>query len=345
VNSTSNRPNNRPSKLGQQGVLLEALHLLIKGEHQSQVARELGISKTRLNYHVKHWLKRGFLIEDKRGKIVIYRPGPQRPDFLTWGEDERSGVRVHCLGLKFRHGHSEELLRERLKSFDEVPLRHWSRFVGDVVGLRVDVTSRHVIVWSSVVFDSSPVAALVRAFGACCFCATSFAGKFGLDIDPLHPELHGKKPHFAVVDPVAEVAADQVITSAKIGEVDASVGFGEIDFHDVRDLVAYLKMPRKIENIEALLEAVNNGYSYDRQTVHELVQAVGVYGKHLQSHTAIVKDLLSVVRILNSILDNESGIAQDRNIQNSFGFELPKKFQQLPWSYHILSQVRRMKRN
>lgn len=117
-----------------------------------------------------------------------------------------------------------------------------------------------------------------------------------------------------------------------------------IDFHDVRDLAAYLKMPRKIENIEALLEAVNNGYSYDRQTVHEIVQAVGDYGKHLQFHTAIVKDLLSAVRKLNSILDNEGGTAQDRDIRNGFGFELPK-FQPLPWSYYCFSQVKRMKRD
>ena len=282
-------PNDSPSRFGQQGghhgKLSEALRLLIAGKYQSEVAKVMKVNRQTLNYHVKAWVKNAVLIEDNKGKIVSFRPGPNCPKNLSWGERTDKKVRLHSLGLKFRYVCPNDL-GERLKGFDEVPLRHWMRYDGSIVGMKVQVTPNFIIIWASTFSDAVPEAALLRAFTACFNGAVCMSKKYGLEIDLWHAQLHGKKPHYAVADPVAEAVGDKLLFNAEVGEIDESRGFGEIDFHSLGDIDAYLKMPSMVREIgdncnslvqgsvttHALLRANLGLLQADRKTAYESEQ-------------------------------------------------------------------------
>ena len=68
------------------------------------------------------------------------------------------------------------------------------------------------------------------------------------------------KPEWVVYDPVAKAFCkyNGQVTYEGIGKVNASKPrrIGEIEFHDPRNLIDYLTMPKRVKNIETKLDIV-----------------------------------------------------------------------------------------
>ena len=90
---------------------------------------------------------------------------------------------------------------------------------------------------------------------ACVNVLIELHDKLGLRVGPL--EL-GSRGEWLVYDPVAKSFSKNngQVTYDGIGKVNASPprNIGEFEFHDPRALVDYLAMPKRVQNIEDMLE-------------------------------------------------------------------------------------------
>ena len=77
---------------------VRALLLLDAGNYPSRVARILGFSPQLMHYHVKKWLKMGWIrLDVKTPNMTLYKLAPSVKKSLTGGENlPYKGVRLHA---------------------------------------------------------------------------------------------------------------------------------------------------------------------------------------------------------------------------------------------------------
>jgi len=145
--------------------IARALLLLDAGNYPSRVARILGVSPQLLHYHIKKWVKMGWLkVEVKTPNVTLYRLSSSVKNFLTGGEAfAYKGVRLHAYSLKFPIVEGPKVSVD----WNRVKLCNWTRLVGCECGLTVEKTTRHVIIHADEVFSEDPNEATLLAILEC----------------------------------------------------------------------------------------------------------------------------------------------------------------------------------
>ena len=133
---------------------VRALLLLDAGNYPSRVARILGFSPQVLHYHIKKWLKMGWIkLDVKTPNMTTYTLEASVKKSLTGGESSPyKGVRLHAYSLKF------PVLNGPISAVDwnRVQLANWSKLVGCECGLTVEKTTRHVIIHADKILSEDP---------------------------------------------------------------------------------------------------------------------------------------------------------------------------------------------
>jgi predicted DNA-binding protein YlxM (UPF0122 family) len=233
------------------------LLLLDAGNYPSQVAKVLHVSRQAIYYHIKKAIKEGLLTRvNEGGWPSFYKLSESCKKTVTWGESFDGVCRLHSYGLKFR------VVREPSRAIDwrRVQLHNWDRFVGCEGGLTVEKTPGHVIVWASNVRSKDLEEARLLAICQCIRLAAYLCQKFDMELDLLNPSLI-RKPHYEIKDPVAAVFANFMEVSNDIGKIDASEGYGAIDYYGADYAKEYLTMPLKLESLNKRLESIQQGLS------------------------------------------------------------------------------------
>jgi len=234
-------------------LLLRILECVKLGFYPSQIAKILNKRKQNVHYYIKKLRKMGLLRLKVRSSCAIYELTKEGEVFLSeskkilnGGEvSAYKGVRLHAFSLKFPIVEGPRVSVD----WNRVPLCNWSRFVGCECGVTVEKTTRHVIVHAREVFASDPYEATLCAVLECLRVARVLEEKFGMKLGV--PKLL-RKPHYAVYDPVAAVVASGCELSDDVGKIDASEGYGEIDWYSPETAKDYLLMPARVKALESL---------------------------------------------------------------------------------------------
>lgn len=262
---------------------VRALLLLDCGNYLSRVARILGFSPQVLHYHVKKWLKLGWIkLEVKTPNMTLYKLAPSVKKSLTGGEVlPFKGVRLHAYSLKF------PVLNGPVSVVDwnRVQMANWTKLVGCECGLTVEKTTKHVIVHADEVLSEDPNEATLLAILECLRLARLLEDKFQMKLGT--PKLL-RKPHYAVSDPVARWFTDFMELSSDVGKMDKSEGAGEIDFFDAELAKEYLIMPLRMLGLQG--------------DVAEVKDVLKTFGVAMQEHMSLIRGLQAVAEQMKTLI-------------------------------------------
>jgi len=232
------------------------------------VARLLGMSRQHVHYYLKKLEKAG----------LVKRVGPRWPAFYETTEKCKKFL-TGCEGLTpsfvFRLHNcvfKYPILQEPavLVDWRRVEKMNWSALIGSELGLTVEQTTRHVLVYCDVVVGRDPNELLLLAKDEADRVAAHLRLKYGIRLG--EGQL-ARKVHFGVYDPVAKLVSRYWQVSDDVAKVDESEGFGEIDWLSAEAAKDYLLMPQNVKWLVRIQERFANAMHEHLQLIQAL-QAV-----------------------------------------------------------------------
>jgi len=161
--------------LAENDLLIKIQVSLDSGNYPAKVARILGLSRQKVDYWIKKAVKNGFLELKSRGVVTRYRLTPARRALcqrnLTGSERV---VRVDAFSLKY------PILSEAEVPVDwrKVKMQNWDRLVGSELGIRVEKTSRSLIVHADRIHGRDPWRLFFLAYRECERAARHIESRF-----------------------------------------------------------------------------------------------------------------------------------------------------------------------
>ena len=233
--------------------LLPILKMLDAGDYPAKVARFLGMSKQHVSYYIGKMRRAGLIKRVGPKWPVFYKLTAKGKNFLRGCKGLEPGFlfRLHRCGFKY------PILKDSRVMLDwrRVPKAcgHWTALIGDEGGVRVEKTTRHVIVWCESLSGRDPDELLLQAKSMADRVAASLVAKYGFELG--EGQLVPKK-HIGVYDPVAELLSQRFEISDDVGKIDRSEGMGEIDWFSAKAAKEYLLMPSRVENLGQRIESL-----------------------------------------------------------------------------------------
>lgn len=281
----------------------EILRLLGEGNYPAKVARALGFSPRKVYYWINEALKEGLIRPRRRTYVSGRKSGRSYPTFydlteagrdyvyvnLTRSDRPHRTVRLHNLVVKY------PILGPEKKKVDwrRVSMENWERLIGSFCGLKVEKTTKHVIVYADTIYGSDPHRLLLYGKEMCDRVADWLRHHTGI---VLGSGRLSRKPHWAVYDKVAERVAEDYEFSSEAAKIDKSEGYGEIDFLDPDSAKDYLLLPNRVKHL--LEENV-----VLRRDLEEVKKIIADFGKHLETHTKVMKRNERVLKRIEEFLD------------------------------------------
>lgn len=258
--------------------LIPILKMLDAGNYPAKIARMLGMSRHHVAYYIKKMGHAGlierenvkwpaFYVVTDKGKKFLTRCEGLAPDFV---------FRLHRCGFKYPLlAGSESVLDWR-----RVAKANWTALIGDEAGVKVEKTTRHVIVWCESISGRDPDELLLQAKTMADHVAASLCVKYGFRLGEgrLVP-----KRHVGVYDPAAELLSRRFEVSDDIGKIDRSEGLGEIDWFSAKAAKDYLLMPSRVENLAQQVAGLQG-------QIQELVQVLKEALAPKENHASPLKD-------------------------------------------------------
>ena len=239
-------------------LLVSILELIKEGIIAADIARSLNLNKAHVSYYVTKAKKLGYLKEvtrDAYAIIEITQAGKNLLDQYT--QKNPPSVPICRLeNIQFRA--NVVRMPTVLVDWKKIEMHHWSQYTCHVDGVHVRLNDGAVptlLLLPSPVEGDDPFQLYTVNVFACVNVILELHDRFGLRVGPL--EL-GSRGEWLVYDPVAKsfCKTNGQVTYDGIGKVNASSPrhIGEFEFHDPRALIDYLAMPKRIQNIEKMLE-------------------------------------------------------------------------------------------
>ncbi|NVM22728.1 MAG: winged helix-turn-helix domain-containing protein [Desulfobacterales bacterium] len=237
--------------------ILPILKLMDTGDpplnYPAKIARMLGMSRPHLHYYIKKMVRAGLITRKRIRWPAMYVVTPKGKRFLTSCNVLEPGYlfRLHKCGFKY-----PVLGGARVPvDWRRVPKAcgHWVALIGREAGVKVEKTTRHVIVWCESISGRDPDELLLTAKSMADRVAASLVAKYGFRFG--EGKLV-KKPHIGVYDPVAELVSKRLEISDDVGKIDRSEGVGEIDWYTAKAAKDYLLMPGRVETVEKNLASL-----------------------------------------------------------------------------------------
>jgi len=237
---------------------LKVLEKLGRELHQSNVAKELEISRQSVNYWAKKLVKDGLIREKMKDVITIYELTTFGQKILTWSEDVGVGVGVPCVledfAVKFRVVCDES-------SLDWAKLgepRNWVK-LGLKLGGGVSVvkTSKHVIVHPGRLVGFSPEELVLEA-GRVVEAVRVWLEDHGVVLRAVCVPVH--KPVFRFFSRQADELSKRGTFIGEEGSVDCSPPerVPHVEFRGVETARNYLEMPNRVARVEKKLDSIDD---------------------------------------------------------------------------------------
>lgn len=257
-------------------LLASILELIDKQQSsQAQVAFALGISKPHVSYYVRKAIRIGYVKELFRDKIRILELTQEGKTFFDqykykckYKYDKQYCKRSSstysknqlpiCCAENIRFKAQVHKLPCKPLDWNKVAMNNWSQYNSIIDDIKVHLNDGKI---PSIEFIPSPINGsnpwelLGILYNDCNEVARKLEQILCMEIGRLEIE-HG--PEWVVYDPVASIISKQngQVTVDGLGKINASKPLrrGELEYFDPRFAAEYLSMPRRISNIERLLE-------------------------------------------------------------------------------------------
>jgi DNA-binding MarR family transcriptional regulator len=254
------------------------------GLYPAEIARRIKKRRSLVHYYINKMEGMGFIEKQEgivndcfgaRGAICLYRLTDSGSKFLAGIEKDVQRYQVRLHNCYWRY----PIIEQPLARIDwrRVELQNWGQLIGRELGLTVRKNTKSVEIISGIVTGDNPYELLLRSRDEADSLAVYLERKFRMRLG--RPRI-GRKPHFAVYDPVACKWAERFQLDTGKGKIDKSRGYGEIDWTNPVSAYNYLSMPDRLQRIEKSME----------------VFAVG-----MQQHMLLIKELREVVKTLKRI--------------------------------------------
>ena len=227
---------------------------------QAQIAKTLAMKKSHVSYYVKRAIGIGYVKEICRDRIKILELTSEGTNFIDQYKNRASTKQQlpRCRAENIRFKASVKRLPIKPLDWKKVGMNNWTQYDSIVDDVKVHLNNGK---FPSIEFIPSPLDGsnprelLGILFNDCNEVARKLEQTLGLEIGRLEIE-HGAE--WVVYDPVANLISKQngQITVDGIGKINASTPLrrGEIEYFDPRFAADYITMPKRISNIEKLLE-------------------------------------------------------------------------------------------
>lgn len=255
----SPRKTNNSSKFYSKSLtlLVRILELVDQGTIAADIARSLNLNKSHVSYYVTKAKKQGYLKEVTRDAFAIIELTQAGKNLLD--QYTQNNLRIPICRLENIQFKAKILqMPTVLVDWKKIEMHHWTQYTSRVDGVHVRLNDGAVptlLLLPSPVEGDDPFQLYTVIVFACVNVILELHDRFGLRVGPL--EL-GSRGEWLVYDPVAKsfCKTNGQVTYDGIGKVNASPPrhIGEFEFHDPRALIDYLVMPKRIQNIEKMLE-------------------------------------------------------------------------------------------
>ena len=256
--------------------LIPILKHIQAGNYPAKIARVLGLSKQHVHYYIGKMRKAGLI---KRSEIrwpAFYSLTERGKKVLTGCERIAPGFLFRLHNVVFRYRLLE--LGVDPPGWTRVQKRNWVALFGRELGLRVEKTSKSVLVYCDVVEGYNPDDLLLRAKDQADGVADCLQRKYGMK---LGLGKRCRKPHLGVYDPVAALMSKYVQISDDTARIDMSETLGEIDWLSEQAAKDYLLMPGYVRRILEIQREFARGMADHRAMIKEIRELVDEI-KHLR---------------------------------------------------------------
>jgi DNA-binding MarR family transcriptional regulator len=240
-------------------LLIYILELIREHSSQTQIAKILDLHKSHVSYYVKKAIKIGYVKEICRDRIKILELTQKGTNFLDQYKSRISSKQLpRCRAENIRFKASVNRLPINPLDWKKVAMNNWTQYNSIVDNVKVHLNDGR---FPSIEFIPSPIDGnnpwelFGMLYHDCNEVARKLEQILDMEIGRLEIE-HGAE--WVVYDPVANLISKQngQITVDGLGKINASKPLhrGEIEYFDPRFAADYITMPRRISNIEKLLE-------------------------------------------------------------------------------------------
>lgn len=238
---------------------------LVDENYPTKVAKLLRMSRQHVHYYLKKLEKAGLVKRTGPRWPAFYKTTEQGKKFLTGCEGLTPSFvfRLHNCVFKY------PILGEPavLVDWRRVEKMNWSALVGSELGLTVEQTTKHVLVYCDRLEGQNPSELLLLAKDAADRVAAHLRLKYGIR---LGEGILARKVHFGVYDPVAGLISRYWQVSDDVAKVDESEGFGEIDWLSVEAAKDYLLMPQNVKHLIQIQEKFANAINEHLKLIEAL---------------------------------------------------------------------------
>ncbi len=237
---------NVKNRLTLQAHLSVILRCLKDGYTQERIAAIVGVTKQAISKLIKRLIQHEYIRLVVRSSCNIYEILPRGQLILSSsGSLSSAGIgRLHNLRFKY------SILSGRIPCdlWKKVEMVNWTKQVGDVYGVKVEVSDRSLIVSPGVFFGYKMADLLPRAREVADKIAVLLSSWHNLELGS--PSSVGK-PEFAVISPLPPLALSGMSLRTLDSWLDASTGKAEIEFTDMEQAQKFIDIPKTLEQMAA----------------------------------------------------------------------------------------------
>ncbi|MGH3452651.1 MAG: helix-turn-helix domain-containing protein [Haloechinothrix sp.] len=241
-------------------LLIYILEMVSEHSSQAQIAETLDLNKSHISYYIKKAIRIGYVKEICRDRLKILDLTQKGINFIDQYKN-RTSIKQQlprCRAENVRLKACVYKLPRKSLDWHKIEMNNWSQYNSVIDDIRVHL---NVAKTSNIEFIPSPIDGsdpwnlLGILFNDCNEVARKLEQTLDMEIGRLEIE-HGAE--WVVYDPVANLISKQngQITIDGLGKINASKPLrrGEIEYFDPRFAADYITMPKRISNIEKLLE-------------------------------------------------------------------------------------------
>lgn len=270
------------------------LELLHERNYAAKIARLLGLSGRKVHYWVKKAQQLGLIQLDKKDVAHFYRLSQKGREYLDYktlrGSDKDVFSRVfrlHNFGMKYRVLEGPKVVVDWRK----VELQNWDKLVGSVLGVTVELTTKHLVIHADTVRGRDPWKLLFMCYRECERVANYVEQSMGMRLEV--GELL-RKPHWGIEDEGANVLSQFMEITDGVAKIDESEGHGEIDWFS----------PDAAKNYLLTFTVLPNMMRRQQVDINEVKEVLTLFGKELKTHLSVMRGIDKSVKSLDKSVAN-----------------------------------------
>jgi DNA-binding PadR family transcriptional regulator len=227
-------------------LLYDILIRIDRNESQDEIRRWYGWSKQRLYYYISKLKKAGIIKIKVRDKIALYELTEKGKVFFKEHiQYLNSSIRLHNI--------------EYIANIESLgTITHEKEWKLRGILNRLKRETNCTMVWNnntmrfivSSLFGTNAFQLMEDSKNIVRNIIKNLELEFGLKIGEL---TLNRKPHFAIKTPIAEQFSNNLEITTDEGKIDASEGYGEIDYFTPESADAYINMPKTLKQLDQKL--------------------------------------------------------------------------------------------